>query len=61
MFLNDIEDMYVTSGLDGIEVVMFKIILIVYADDIVIFANSADVLQISLNLLNITVVVGGLK
>ena len=40
---------------------MFKIILIVYADDIVIFANSADVLQISLNLLNITVVVGGLK
>jgi len=61
MFLNDIEDMYVTSGLDGIEVVMFKIIIIVYADDIVIFANSADVLQISLNLLKLTVVVGGLK
>ena len=50
MFLNGIEDMYVTSGLDGIEVVMFKIMLIVYADDIVIFANSADELQTSLNL-----------
>jgi len=52
MFLNDIEAMYVTSGLDGIEVVMFKIFLILYADDIVIFDNSADVLQTSLNLLD---------
>ena len=52
MFLNDIEEMYVTSGLDEIEVVMFKIFLILYADDIVIFDNSADVLQTSLNLLD---------
>jgi len=50
MFLNGIEDMYVTSGLDGIEADMFKIFLTLYADDIVIFANSADELQTSLNL-----------
>ena len=49
MFLNGIEDMYVTSGLDGIEADMFKIFITLYTDDIVIFANSADELQTSLN------------
>lgn len=51
MFLNDIEDMYVTSGLDGIDVDMFKIFLILYADDIVLFANTKDELQSSLDML----------
>ena len=45
MFLNDIEDVFIHKGLQGIDVNMFKIFLILYADDIVIFANSSDELQ----------------
>lgn len=45
MFLNDIEDMYVKRGVEGIDFNMFKIFLILYADDIVIFANSNTELQ----------------
>jgi len=51
MFLNDIEDIYLHSGLPGIDVNTFKMFLILYADDIVIFANSSQELQTSLNLL----------
>ena len=49
MFLNDIEDIFIDNGLSGINVDMFKLFLILYADDIVIFANCK--LQISLNVL----------
>ena len=51
MFLNDLEDVYVKSGLSGIDVNMFKMFLILYADDIVIFSNTAEELQRSLDLL----------
>jgi hypothetical protein len=51
MFINDIEDMYVKNGFDGIEVNMFKMFLILYADDIVIFANNPRDLQSSLDML----------
>ena len=51
MFLNDIEDEFIHNGLQGIDVNMFKIFLILYADDIVIFAYSSDELQKSLDLL----------
>ena len=39
MFLNDIEDVFFKNGLNGIDVNMFKIFLLLYADDIVIFAD----------------------
>ena len=51
MFLNDIEDMFMNKGLSGIDVNFFKILLILYADDIVIFAESKDELQRSLDAL----------
>ena len=51
MFVNDIENIFVVNGVEGIDVNMFKMFLILYADDIVIFANSSDELQTSLNLL----------
>ena len=51
MFLNDMEDEFIHNGLQGIDVNMFKMFLILYADDIVIFSNSSDELQKSLDLL----------
>jgi len=36
MFLNDIEDIFIDNGLSGINVDMFKLFLILYADDLVI-------------------------
>jgi hypothetical protein len=36
----------------GLDVNMFKIFLLLYADDIVIFANSPEELQKSIDLLN---------
>ena len=36
MFLNDIEDVFVQHNVDGIELHMFKMFLILYADDIAI-------------------------
>ena len=43
MFLNDIEDVFMNKGLSYVN--FFKIFLILYADDIVIFAESKDELQ----------------
>ena len=51
MFLNDIEDTYIKSGIGGIDVDMFKVFLILYADDIVLFADTKIELQNSLDLL----------
>ena len=51
MFLNDIEDMFIKNGTNGIDVDMFKIFLILYADDIVIFANNGEELQNNLDML----------
>ena len=52
MFLNDIEDVFISKGLCGIDVDCFKMFLILYADDIVIFANCKEELQLSLNVLH---------
>ena len=51
MFLNDIEDVFMNKGLSGIDVNFFKIVLILYADDIVIFDEIKDELQRSLDAL----------
>lgn len=45
MFVNDIENMFIEYGANGIDVYMFKLFLILYADDIVIFANTSKELQ----------------
>ena len=52
MFLNDIEEHFILSGLEGIDINMLKIFLLLYADDIVLFANSAEELQEGLNMLS---------
>ena len=51
MFLNDIENIFIEKGLPGIDINMFKLFLILYADDIVIFANDSSELQSSLDVL----------
>ena len=52
LFLNDIEETFIQSGLEGLDIDTFKLFLLLYADVIVIFANSSDHLQESLNLLS---------
>ena len=51
MFLKDIEEEFIHKGLHGIYVNIFKVFLILHADDIVVFANSSSELQKSLVLL----------
>ena len=51
LYLNDIEETFVNSGLEGIDIDMFKMFILLYADDIVIFANSAEELPQSLDVL----------
>jgi hypothetical protein len=51
MFVNDLEDIFIHNKADGIDVDMFKIFMLLYADDIVIFANSAEELQRSIDIL----------
>ena len=52
LYLNDIEEQFVHSNMDGLEVDMVKIFMLLYADDIVVFANTPEELQRGLNLLN---------
>ena len=52
LFLNDIEETFIQSGLEGLDIDTFKLFLLLYADDIVIFANNSEQLQGSLNLLS---------
>ena len=53
LYVNDIEDHFSHSGFEGLDLHMFKIFLLLYADDIVIFANSAEELQSGLDLLSV--------
>ena len=41
LFLNDIEDKFIHSGFEG-DVDMFKLYMLLYADDIVIYANNVE-------------------
>lgn len=45
MFLNDIEEHLVLNGFKGIDMDMTKRFILLYADDIVIFSDTADGLQ----------------
>ena len=52
MYLNDLENEFVTKGVNGLDVGMLKLYLLLYADDIVIFSNTSDGLQRGLNVLS---------
>ena len=41
------------SGIEGIDLNMIKVFMLLYADDIVVFANSAEELQQGLSLCRI--------
>ena len=45
LYLNDIEEQYSNTDLEGIDINMFKVFLLLNADDIVIFSNTAEELQ----------------
>ena len=49
MYLNDLEDEFYLKGSDGIDIGVLKIFLLLYANDIIIFARSAEELQNNLD------------
>ena len=51
VYLNDIEEQFSHSNIDGLEVDIVKIFMLLYADDIVVFAKTFDELQRVLDLL----------
>ncbi|MEW8542097.1 MAG: reverse transcriptase family protein, partial [Candidatus Thiodiazotropha sp.] len=51
MYLNDLEEVYIHKGYEGIEIGMVKLFLLLYADDIILFAATAEELQSSLDIL----------
>ena len=51
LFLNDIEKQFSNSGVEGLDLDLIKIFMLLYADDIVIFSNTADELQLGLDIL----------
>ena len=52
MYLNDLENEFVTKGVAGLDIGMLKLFLLLYADDIVIFSNTSDGFQRGLNVLS---------
>ena len=46
MIINDIKDESLKSGMEGLNINMFKIFLLLYADDVIIFANTAEEIHI---------------
>ena len=51
LYLNDVKEQFVLSDLNGLDVNTFNFFLLLYADDFVIFANTSEEFQTSLNLL----------
>ena len=51
MYVNDLEQELETNGVNGIDLGMVKLMLLLYADDIVLFGKSPEELQKSLNIL----------
>ena len=52
MYINDLEEEFHLKGSEGIDLGMLKSFLLLYADDIIIFASSAVELQNNLNILS---------
>lgn len=51
MYLNDLEDEFYLKGSTGVDIGMLKLFMLLYADDIIIFANTAQELQTNLDIL----------
>ena len=51
LYLNDVEEMLLLNGYQMIEMNMFKICLLLYTDDIVLFSQTPAGLQIGSNIL----------
>ena len=51
IYFNDLEETLELGGFEGIEIDMLKLFVLLYADDIILFAESGDKLQNGLNLL----------
>ena len=51
MYLNDIEREYILKGAERKDIGMLKLFLLLYADDIILFANDKEKVQLSLNIL----------
>ena len=51
MYINDLEGELMQNGIDGIDIGMLKLYLLLYADDIVIFSMSSEGLQKGLDVL----------
>ena len=45
LYLNDIEEQFMVSGFEGLDLNMFQLFMLLYADDIVILASTAEELQ----------------
>lgn len=52
MYVNDLEEELRLNGLDGIDIGTLKLFLLLYADDITLFAETAEGLQNGINVLN---------
>ena len=39
MYLNDLEEEFINKGSEGIDIDMLKLFLLLYADDIILFAK----------------------
>lgn len=51
MYLNDLENEFIQKGVEGVDIGMLKVFLLLYADDIVIFSNTMEGLQRGLDVL----------
>ena len=51
MYVNDIEQEFITKGADGVDIGLFELFVLLYADDIVIFSESSEGLQKGLDIL----------
>ena len=52
LYLNNLEQELITRGADGVDTGLLKLFLLLYADDIIIFFESASGLQNGLNILH---------
>ena len=51
MYINDMEQELENNGVNGIDIGMVKLLLLLYPDDIVFFGNTPEELQKSLDIL----------
>ena len=52
MYLNDLETEFIEKGMDGLDIGMLKLYLLLYADDFVIFSASSVGFQYGLDVLS---------